>query len=470
LRKFVKAPLQYNKPLVGFRSLVLLVLLLAWHLHAVDAVCLARSDDDQNVTARVKVLDPEGNPVADASVTFHTRGIAWRSVKELGPRPTINTNQQGIAELRILADTARKRSLLSDLLVTVGHPDFVVKRADCFPRRNEETNVFLERGFRIAATAVDGATGNRLENDLYATSAPYGGSWESKNNGTVVSPMLKLGRVRFRVMQISEEYPDKFSNLIVEDAGERTRVMRRDIKLFPGVRVEGRLDESVQRPVVNGYVSGRILSQETDNPPISSAWKWNVKAKIDPDGTFVFESLPRDTTLQLIPFCDGWNSVNPLREEVKEMLPRAAGNEFKGALRPHVVHLTDQDATTVLPMERMAKVTFRVQTQSGKPLAGARVHSFPSQFWFPSGTQKFGAAFSDRASLLKLPLNRSVTPPVFDQRTDDTGRVTMQLPSYKGDRFWASHPDFDRYSENAANFEPGENDDVHLFLGPSKEQ
>ena len=136
--------------------------------------------------------------------------------------------------------------------------------------------------------------------------------------------------------------------------------------------------------------------------------------------------------------------------------------------RPHVVDLRDRDVSTSLPMEQMAKVTFRIQTAERKPIAGARLHSFPSQVWYPAGTQYFGAAAADRPRLLERDDGESVSRPVFDQRSDENGKVTMLLPTFKGLQVWASHPDYEGYLARVYDFDAGKNPDVHIFFDDSE--
>ena len=136
------------------------------------------------------------------------------------------------------------------------HPEFIIFDAD----RNvngDPAKVALERGFRIAATAVDEAD-ERIKTDIYGITSGRAGKWSLKNNGMLVSPTMKKEDCLLRILQIKEGQPIKFSERIKVEPGAGRRVMLKDHQLSLGVRVEGKIDESVKRPVINGRVAARI--------------------------------------------------------------------------------------------------------------------------------------------------------------------------------------------------------------------
>ena len=83
-----------------------------------------------------------------------------------------------------------------------------------------------------------------------------------------------------------------------------------DLKVAPGTRVEGRLDDSVVRPVKRGRVRAFVASPGFGDQATSQSEElgWEEWADIRPDGSFVFESLPSNEQVEMIAFCDGYFS------------------------------------------------------------------------------------------------------------------------------------------------------------------
>jgi hypothetical protein len=203
------------------------------------------------------------------------------------------------------------------------------------------------------------------------------------------------------VAQFPEKGPLLFSDLVdlkkhVEDP------ITLDLVLKPGVRVEGKLDAQVPRPIKHGRVVAGIQTGHND---YGNNWQWDATATIAPDGAFVFDSLPSDENLQLIALCDGWVSRSPSRAEVMQYAEaNTFGVHYPGpmdwAVSPRPYRLTGTAIQPVVPMRRAANCEVHVADEANKPLAGARVDFSPNQKWLNGGATYLGAA-ADYATVLR---------------------------------------------------------------------
>ena len=116
---------------------------------------------------------------------------------------------------------------------------------------NESPEIQLTRGCRIALNAVDSETGHKITSDLYAVMGLSDSirKWKLSSKGMLVSPVFSPARIVFRVVHLGKDKPSAFSDLIVVEPEGRSSVLLKDVKIHPGVRVEGKIDEAVPRPI-----------------------------------------------------------------------------------------------------------------------------------------------------------------------------------------------------------------------------
>ena len=365
-----------------------------------------KKPDVEMLECKVKVVDPDGHPIEDAIV--YCTGI--RSKEEPGSHwgwrdglwgkvPKIKTDPDGIATMpypKMLSDD----KTTGTMTWTVEHPDFSSYRHD-HSVDDDPAKIELERGFRIALTAVDEA-GEKIKEQLYAVgSFEGGGKWEVKKNGTLVSNVMKKQDGILRVVCFREDQPTLFSEEIEIKPGDKSRVLLKDVKLALGCRVEGRLDDSVTRPIKNGYIIASI-SKKLDPNNWQSQWHWSDEATVAEDGTFVFESLPPNEALQMIPICDGWVPAKPKVKDVLAALSgvdpdRVKSNIEAFAATPQVVKIGETKSVANLSMVKAGTVTLKVVDKNGDPLAGVKAGSSPNQFWFNSGSQILGDSYPTRS-------------------------------------------------------------------------
>lgn len=403
------------------------------------------------LTTKVLVLDPDGNPVEDATVycsglrTKAEPGSHWSWNPELhGTPPKLKTNSAGIVEMPYPKYVVEKLET-GTLTWSVEHPDFVDFRDDR-SLVDDPAEIKLSRGFRIAVTAVNGDTGEKIRNDVYAVISGGGSDqWKLHANGMLVSPMFAKQDSTLRIMQIVDGQPILFSPSIEVSPGDRSRVLLQDVKLANGTPVEGNLNESIERPIKNGYVVACVANKLRPND-WNSVWYWSDKTPIAEDGSFVFESLPPDAVLQLIPICDGWAPKKPAKENILKFFPEDLRVLDSSMTIPQLVELTGDKVSTTLEMERATSVRVTVNDPDGKPLAGAEVAMWPNQIWFDLGSQILGDAYPTREALVGKIAGgfQHVRTIRFNAKTGENGvAVIDNLPPDRSESITVSHDDFE---------------------------
>jgi len=418
-----------------------ILMMSMWPLHADEPAI-------EFLTSKVLVVDPDDNPVQDAIVYCSGlesgTGLSFWNPKSFGPLPELKTDERGMVEMPY-PNSVREKVKTGAIRWTVKHPDFVVSEYRRSPDDNP-AKIELDRGFRIALTAVNGGTGEPIRNDLYALIGGSNADWKLANNGMLVSPVLKKNKNMMRICQIVDGQPTLFSEPIQVEPGERSRILLKDVKLSVGTRVEGRLDDSVQRPVHNGYVSSRI-TRAIDMHDWDTRISWTEKTPIKEDGTFVIESLPPGDVLQMIPICDGWVPAKPDQASVQKYVPKVWRKlHLLDRARPQLVRLRGKNVTPKLRMEKSTSVKVSVIDLEGNPLPEANVVMWPNQLWFDGTAQTLGTAFSRREILTKTRAGGSEYKRAkrFEQTTDENGVVVIdKLPAGYSQSIAVGHDDYE---------------------------
>jgi len=125
------------------------------------------------LTAKVQVVDPDGNPIEGASVepsglrTKAEPGSHWFwSPEKFGEPPKKETDSSGNVEMPY-PKYVREKLETGQVTWLVTHPDFILFRKD-FGVDADPAVIQMERGFKIAAYAIDQESGERLTKSLYA--------------------------------------------------------------------------------------------------------------------------------------------------------------------------------------------------------------------------------------------------------------------------------------------------------------
>ena len=403
------------------------------------------------LTQQVLVVDPDGKPVEDATVTPRgmrtkiERGSWWGWNKDYhGPQPEIKTGADGIAEVPY-PQYVHEKLECGTLNYNVTHDDFVPFDSDRGVA-DDPAKIKLERGYRIAATAVHAETGEKIKTDLYAVASGYTPrQWKLHANGMLVSPVFAKKQSTLRILQVVDGVPKLYSESIEVEPDDKSRVLLKDVKLSSGVRVEGKLDDSVERPIKNGIVAATIKRKSKKSDDWASTWGWNSKATINEDGTFVFESLPPGEVLQMISICDGWVAAPPNQGEVLRFFPKET--RARGMVTPQLIELKGEKVEPVIEMEKTTSVEVTVFDPSGEPLEGATVVMWPNQYWFDGGSQIVGDAYSTVEFLYKTRTEKFEYERTnrFKSKTDKNGvAVIPNLPADRTESLAVAHKKYEQ--------------------------
>ncbi|MFI4849410.1 MAG: M56 family metallopeptidase [Gimesia chilikensis] len=334
----------------------------------------------------VKVVDEQDHPIAGAKVR-----VGWWEDNEgdmLG-KITINppiTNQKGEVTIQVPEGAARAQ-------ISAEAEGYA--KAGTQYSLNGNPKLVLQPGRIIRVKAVD-AKGNRLPDafPLLEDSHVIGREFKQDDRrlGFFTSPVVKLDRRWMRVVASNAEGPVLFSHLIDVTNPERVEEDGTIVAILePGIRLEGRLDDSVPRPIQYGCVE--LYINEGQDHKIDGSWTWQQSTSVKPDGTFVFDSLPTGGTVQLFALVDGYQSTRPTVQSYKNYLElHNAGdasildNAIKrhDAFWPHLFPLTPGLFKTEveLPCTPTTSLDVKVVDPIGHPIEGAEVKFNPNGLFF----------------------------------------------------------------------------------------
>jgi beta-lactamase regulating signal transducer with metallopeptidase domain len=334
----------------------------------------------------VTVVDENEQPVAGATVQFQFMVSATDHAFLSDP---VQTDNHGAARVAIPNSADR-------VWISVTAPGFGESTAQ--ESASGSSTIALKRGRRIRVRAVDGQ--KRVLNDavpLLAGSRIWGREFKLTDNGVYQSPDVALARKWLRVACAQQKGPMLFSDPIDVSTAAPGKDGVHELTLRPGIRLEGRLDDSVPRPITEGYVELIIVEGEQGKLRYEG-WDWHDFAAVRPDGTFTFESLPGGGHAQLHVLVDGSIAKNRTRDELvaylrnhklvdEEQIEKVREQLEHRAMWPHLVPLDRAQVAITIPCEPAAACDFLLLDPAGKPASDATV------CFSPNGVFLYGGLF-----------------------------------------------------------------------------
>ena len=387
----------------------------------------------------VKVTDEDELPVQDVIVRPELLSaedgegfVSW-PLELLGEAPQAKTNEFGLATLKCPAHL--EDSPLETVVLTTEHPRFVNYRGAHFIK-GDPAVLKLKNGLRIAATVVRGSTGRKIRDHLVAITS-FDANWDLSEKGMLYSNTIDLKEGILRIVHFEAGLPTLFSEEIRIAPGD-SRILLKDVELRKGSRVVGRLDEAVTRPIKSGRVFASVCSSLDDAKLRSQdrSWQWRDEAKIEKDGTFVFESVPDDVALQMTAVCDGWISAKPFLDDCVEAFPHIDADRIQSSIEgydicPQVVRVKGDVDDYVLNMNRSGTLKVDVVDDKGDAIEDAEVEVVPLHGWFDffgrspfskRGTRAIWEATAPNRSLTKSELQTYCT---YKAKSDSDGVVML---------------------------------------------
>ncbi|HXI84453.1 MAG TPA: M56 family metallopeptidase [Verrucomicrobiae bacterium] len=473
-------PWNWKYSVAGFGLMGAMFLLVAGCEFSKSSVASAYKE------ALVVVEDEDGKPIEGATIEptgFRVKGrhsadaYNWHSWEKTPTKVT--TDREGKAHLRYpVVGIPEEQELTERLIFRVVHPEFATVVIQSFSVDGTEKPIRMKRGIPLE---VSGYFGSDRQPVLELVPCVSGEEvspedWQKKENGIFAFHKLAPGG---HLLQLMGRLP---SGEIVYNEGfaftaEKGKTCSFSLEMKTGIRLEGRIDDNVPRPVKNGRVLISVRPMEIPayldiNTPRSLAAQygnfrpWHSYRLIAEDGSFVFESIPPGE-VDVVVLGDGFVSKNggeakfagsspqPLRIGVPQPFPLAAP-------------VTKIEVVT----EPTATFDLTTKTRSGKPVEGATVVLSPNVLRMNGifGEMEHSSEEPFR-KLNPLPRGRAL----YSGVTDASGEVVIpNLPaSERG--FEIAHPHFEaplqdptgwRSRSVHVTFSPGATNKMELILEP----
>ena len=364
------------------------------------AICLTAAAEDRVDVERSFHLQIMGStePLAGAMVTpvgiAGTRDVVtWFSMQERRQK-AVRSDSRGKVTLHAPAQLS-DGSPVTMIGCLVSHDQHVATFTGA-SAGEELTTIKLKPGRKIAVSAVDDRTGDRIENGLFVLLSNWKlyDDWRILNNGILMSHGVAFERSHLRIVQLDALQPIRFSSIVDLPADEEARrVLLRDISLRRGVRVEGRLDPAVPRPILNGIVSVLVAADHCD---------WQDMCDISEDGQFVLGGVPPGEIAQITVLCDDWVSANPTREElVSAGMAESVRRLQASRLYPQVFCVKGEVFRPVIRMEPAASCRVCIVDRGGHPVPGVTVRAAPYQGSYDGRSDIVGDGHSTAVLLQK---------------------------------------------------------------------
>jgi hypothetical protein len=348
----------------------------------------------------VEVQDTRGKPIEGARVTpfgFRVKGIhspdayGWRT-NVFGPKEAAITGPDGKAYLRYaVMALPEEKEYTGALIFSVTHPEYSTVTIQDYPADETNAPIQMVRGITLEVSAYYGAD-HQSVTDLVLDLADGGvkpEDWQKQPDGSWVCHKVSPGGHLIQLMGRLTSGEIVYSDTALV-AAEPGKVSRLALELTPGIRLEGRLDDAVTRPVKNGRVMISIRPPEYPATNVIEDFygldtkygdrsPWHSYRPINADGTFVFESVPHGEA-DVVVVGDGFATKSE-----GQLYNRIHGDIAKGPRMtvPQSFPLAAPLTQITVKTEPTATLEFTATTKSGKPIENVWVGMFPSAFRMP---------------------------------------------------------------------------------------
>jgi beta-lactamase regulating signal transducer with metallopeptidase domain len=393
-------------------------------------------------SVEITVLDEAGRPIEGAAVKpfgfrvagpRHVDGYGWVT-NRFGPADPVLTDHAGKVSIKYPLVSFPDEKLLTDALTfTIRHPDYSTEICQDYPVNGTGVPFHLKEGVLLEVSAYYGSQ-HEAVTDLVPNLAQEGiqpQDWQTNGAGVYTYKGLTTGGHLLQLMgrRASGEIVFSDSIVIAVEPGKTNSV---ELKMKPGIRIEGRLDNRVARPVKNGRVIIAVRPHQIPAYLVPEDWRamrkdfgyfhfWRTYRRIAEDGTFVFESVPPGE-VDVIVHGDGFCS-----QSIGEVRNRINGQLTTNGPRiciPQPFALTAPVTSVEVKTEPTATLNLTVLTKNGKPIEGAQVFLNPNVL-------RIGGFFGWLRESNEKPYRALAPLPDlhFSARTDANGKaVVSNLP------------------------------------------
>ena len=404
----------------------------------------------------VVVLDEDGKPLAGATVkpyAFRVQGVrrvdnfGW-DTNRFGPANLVTTDSEGKEWLKYPVVAFPEEKLLTgELNFMVSHPDFCSQGVN-YLLDGTAKPVQLKKGITLEVSGYYGAERQPVT-ELVPPIVQGGikpGDWEKKENGVYAYRQLGAGGHLIQLMGRLASGELVFSDALAFTA-ESGKASRFEMEMKPGIRIEGRLDDRVPRPVKNGRVlisvrppqiPAYLIPEDTDQ-----LWKkfgrfsfWRTYRPIAEDGTFVFESVPPGE-VDVIVHGDGFisKSVGKLQNRMPD--GSLVADDVPAFATPQPFPLNAPVTKIEIVTEPTATLELTAKTKWGRPVEGATVYLNPNIYRMDGifGSMKK----SSEEALRKI---QPLPELSYSGKTDANGKVVISNLPAVGHGLEVYHPSY----------------------------
>gem|GEM_PF-636817 len=389
----------------------------------------------------VTVQSEDGKPIEGALLQADGLRVQGDTASHYGwpthitPRSMASTDAQGHASLRYpvhIYFTPGERLITEQLSFTVTHSDFVSQRPTNYRLDGKAPPVRLIKPAILEVSGYFGPQRTPILNLKPQLGREMSLSWDSTPSGVFTTRRLPPGD---HLIQLHGLSPN--GELIHADpvtfSAKVGRSQSFNLELKPGIRLEGKIEASIPRPIQNGRV---IISVRPPQFPAhldadrlhdehqrfgEGVSFWTSHRRIEPDGSFVFESLPPGE-VDVVIVADGYVSKNGGQARNRNGIVSFGVPQSFALNRP----------TTQIEVlaEPTATVEVLVTSSSAKPLPGVQVSVNPNLIRMQTGLFGFTRP-SDEAPFIPVNL---LPNPSYSATTDVNGRARLQnLPAFTQD-------------------------------------
>lgn len=360
----------------------------------------------------LQVVNESGLPVTGAEVKVTSYGFdagamfATVSVPDKDLK-NVTTNVNGIARISVPSgpnltqDSARTNFFkTTQLTATATHPDYTPTRAEM--DFTSITKLVLTSGNILEVLPVDAVTSVPIIGAVDAEfNSPFKPEQYTRSDGTVVFRKIGEEHVDFILKRSTPDGKLLISNVQSIDL-PLTGAAPVPVSLFPTFTVNGKLDQSIPRPVTDVEVHTRYCLGSHNLGLTTST------IAVTPDGTFALRDIPMGTTVSVSALGNGYCSVTSRDKDDHAW--------------PFQIYVNQDNQLLTLPVNKTANIAVKVLAPDGAPVVGANVSATVSLMNM-GNTPRWGGPYS--------------------AITDEHGIAQIKnIPPLKNVRLQMKHPEF----------------------------
>lgn len=394
----------------------------------------------------VRVVDPDGKPVAKAKVIpwalRSSQGHGWwrddpDDRAKVTPKDVFTDADGGATVLYPKFRDLEEGVQTIGVSLQVDHPKFAFAddlHIEVPLEQGEPYEITLKAGAPVIVRPQIGGDADG-PGEIFALWSD-GRSWRSEAapkklaDGSLAIPAMPPGANSVMLIKLDGERATQFSRItdFELETGERKEL---DVPLLPAIRVTGSLSDNVPRPVKNGRVKVETLPPSADN---FNRVMWFGWAPVEADGTFTVESWPAGEPMQIVALCDEYMAISGKAPDVVENPRDPKDDPYR---RPQVFEKLDQPIEVA--MTKLQTCIVRTVDEDDAPVAAVEVLSGPNVGWWNHGSQIYCYPLIRNERLLR---NRDYFdaedkdfPQPFTAVSNAQGEARLYLPVGKEDLF-----------------------------------